>query len=40
MNFCRIEQFCKDLGLANVQGYLYLFDGDGEKRDSNSYAVV
>lgn len=30
MNFSRIEQICKDVGLANGQGYLYLIDGDGE----------
>lgn len=30
MNFSRIEQICKDVGLANGQGYLYLIDGNGE----------
>ena len=30
MNFSRIEQICKDISLANGQGYLYLIDSEGE----------
>lgn len=30
MNFSGIEQLCKDVTLANGQGYLYLIDGAGE----------